>query len=256
MKYFFKIKAFILVLLCFTMAVSMFCAAKNTLPAYAYTDEEKAAVKAWLSENGYPPTMAGAEQAYQDYLDGKFGPVGGNDAPPEEIPPETDEGTTGSKTETGAGAQQETPVSGSEEEQQETTAPDTKNESKEVNDERAAARPKTEVQKPEDTKQKDAVAEKNETGGTLGKEQGKDLDAVKKDDEKKSDKETALQADMDSSELAAIDAEGLDADAQNTDAQPENDGKISTVMLWIIVIVCAVIVCFLIAFFQVRGKRV
>ena len=37
-----------------------------------YTEEEKNAVKAWLSAHGYPPTRAGAEQAYQDFLNGKF----------------------------------------------------------------------------------------------------------------------------------------------------------------------------------------
>lgn len=37
-----------------------------------YTEEEKAQAKAWLSAHGYPPTRAGAAQAYQDYLDGKF----------------------------------------------------------------------------------------------------------------------------------------------------------------------------------------
>ena len=37
-----------------------------------YTEEEKAAIKAWLSAHGYPPTRAGAAQAYQDFLDGKL----------------------------------------------------------------------------------------------------------------------------------------------------------------------------------------
>ncbi len=37
-----------------------------------YSEEDIAAAKAWLSAHGYPPTRAGAEQAYQDYLDGKF----------------------------------------------------------------------------------------------------------------------------------------------------------------------------------------
>ena len=39
---------------------------------YAYTDEEKQQAKSWLSSHGYPPTRAGAEQAYQDYMDGKI----------------------------------------------------------------------------------------------------------------------------------------------------------------------------------------
>lgn len=36
----------------------------------AYTQEEIAAAKAWLSANGYSPDMAGAQQAYADYQAG------------------------------------------------------------------------------------------------------------------------------------------------------------------------------------------
>ena len=32
----------------------------------------KQQAKSWLSAHGYPPTRAGAEQAYQDYMDGKI----------------------------------------------------------------------------------------------------------------------------------------------------------------------------------------
>ena len=39
---------------------------------YAYTEEEKQQAKAWLSAHGYSPDMSGANQAYQDYLNGKF----------------------------------------------------------------------------------------------------------------------------------------------------------------------------------------
>lgn len=37
-----------------------------------YTEEQKAAAKAWLSAHGYAPTRVGAYQAYADYLNGKF----------------------------------------------------------------------------------------------------------------------------------------------------------------------------------------
>lgn len=40
--------------------------------AKAYTDEEKAQAKAWLSAHGYSPDAGGAAAAYQDYLNGKF----------------------------------------------------------------------------------------------------------------------------------------------------------------------------------------
>ncbi len=37
-----------------------------------YSEEQKAAAKAWLSAHGYAPTRAGAAQAYQDYLNGNL----------------------------------------------------------------------------------------------------------------------------------------------------------------------------------------
>lgn len=40
--------------------------------SYAYTEEEIAQAKAWLSAHGYSPDAGGASQAYQDYLNGKF----------------------------------------------------------------------------------------------------------------------------------------------------------------------------------------
>ncbi|MDE5778273.1 MAG: hypothetical protein K2I10_07225 [Lachnospiraceae bacterium] len=43
-----------------------------SVTSYAYTEEEKAQAKAWLSAHGYSPDYGGAAQAYQDYLDGKF----------------------------------------------------------------------------------------------------------------------------------------------------------------------------------------
>lgn len=43
-----------------------------SITSYAYTEEEIAQAKAWLSAHGYSPDYGGAAQAYQDYLDGKF----------------------------------------------------------------------------------------------------------------------------------------------------------------------------------------
>lgn len=65
----------------------------TVLQTHAYTDEEKQAVKNWLSANGYPPTMGGAEQAYQDYLNGKWDANGNPVTPTEpatEVPDEPD----------------------------------------------------------------------------------------------------------------------------------------------------------------------
>lgn len=49
-----------------------FLPATKTITVRAYTDEQKKQAKAWLSAHGYPPTMEGAYQAYQDYLSGKL----------------------------------------------------------------------------------------------------------------------------------------------------------------------------------------
>ncbi|SHK40984.1 hypothetical protein [Hespellia stercorisuis] len=67
------------------LAISMCVMSTATMTSYAYTPEEIAAAKAWLSSNGYSPDMGGAQQAYQDYLDGKFGdqvPGGVNESIP------------------------------------------------------------------------------------------------------------------------------------------------------------------------------
>lgn len=58
----------IIVMVC--MFVALCLSAGST--SYAYTEEEKAQAKAWLSAHGYSPDMGGASQAYQDYLNGKF----------------------------------------------------------------------------------------------------------------------------------------------------------------------------------------
>ena len=63
------IKKVLLVLILMFSLVNI-CA--HTTDIYAYTEEEKQQAKSWLSSHGYPPTRAGAEQAYQDYMDGKL----------------------------------------------------------------------------------------------------------------------------------------------------------------------------------------
>ncbi|MCM1088402.1 MAG: hypothetical protein NC419_09610 [Muribaculaceae bacterium] len=94
MKNFIKIKIAVLFALCLSLSAVAFCGGQNSMKVYAYTDEEKAAAKAWLSQNGYSPDMSGAEQAYQDYLNGKFGPVSGGNTPTEEEPAPTEEDAT------------------------------------------------------------------------------------------------------------------------------------------------------------------
>ena len=52
-----------------SVAAFVFCVGT---PTKAYTEEEKQQAKAWLSSHGYSPDAGGAQQAYQDYLNGKF----------------------------------------------------------------------------------------------------------------------------------------------------------------------------------------
>lgn len=64
-----KNRSFILVMTLLLVCTAAFAFART---AQAYTEEEKAQAKAWLSAHGYSPDYGGASQAYQDYLDGKF----------------------------------------------------------------------------------------------------------------------------------------------------------------------------------------
>ncbi|MGN0437161.1 MAG: hypothetical protein ACI4F4_01465 [Lachnospiraceae bacterium] len=61
-----KIKRILFIVLgfCFIMGFST--------PAFAYTEEQIAQARAWLSAHGYSPDRAGAAAAYQDYLNGRF----------------------------------------------------------------------------------------------------------------------------------------------------------------------------------------
>lgn len=68
-----------------------------TFTSHAYTEEQKAQAKAWLSAHGYSPDMGGANQAYQDYLNGKFDEELGVDVNGDGIPATTQ--TTENSTE-------------------------------------------------------------------------------------------------------------------------------------------------------------
>lgn len=88
-----KWKMAAVIVLCLFAATVTF--SRCEVSVYAYSEEEIEAAKEWLSANGYSPTRAGAEQAYQDYLNGKWGPVGGSEetqapsATTEALPEET-----------------------------------------------------------------------------------------------------------------------------------------------------------------------
>lgn len=68
----------IMLILPFMLSILIFF--QTSIKAEAYTQEEIEAAKAWLSANGYSPDAGGAAAAYQDYLNGKFGPVPGQES--------------------------------------------------------------------------------------------------------------------------------------------------------------------------------
>lgn len=81
-----KWKTITLMVLGLMMTMVIFC--RTVTSAYAYTEEEIQMAKDWLSSHGYAPTMAGAEQAYQDYLNGMWGGPGGEEVEEPEPPME------------------------------------------------------------------------------------------------------------------------------------------------------------------------
>lgn len=82
-----KKRLFVLMMLLGVVFVSQ----QISVPVCAYTQEEKEAAKVWLSDHGYSPDMGGAQAAYNDYMNGKFGAIPGLPEPnvkPEEPPVE------------------------------------------------------------------------------------------------------------------------------------------------------------------------
>ena len=67
----FFICAFIMISTCIITSTS-YVFADGEENDSGYSEEDIAAAKAWLSAHGYAPTRAGAMQAYQDYLNGKW----------------------------------------------------------------------------------------------------------------------------------------------------------------------------------------
>ncbi len=80
------------------IALLLVCSVSFT--SYAYTEEEKAQAKAWLSAHGYSPDWGGANQAYQDYLNGKFDEELGVDVNGDGIPATTQAGDQAATSET------------------------------------------------------------------------------------------------------------------------------------------------------------
>lgn len=75
--------------------------------SHAYTEEQKQQAKAWLSAHGYSPDMGGANQAYQDYLNGKFDEELGVDVNGDGIPAATEATTDESSEDTAENSTEE-----------------------------------------------------------------------------------------------------------------------------------------------------
>ena len=67
-----KVNRYLLVLLSCLLIGCMGGGLRHSQRAAAYTEEEKQQAKAWLSAHGYSADAAGANQAYRDYLAGKY----------------------------------------------------------------------------------------------------------------------------------------------------------------------------------------
>ena len=57
---------------CFLVVFSICLMIGFSMPSHAYTEEEIAQARAWLSSQGYSPDRSGAAAAYGDYLNGRF----------------------------------------------------------------------------------------------------------------------------------------------------------------------------------------
>lgn len=285
MKKFVRIKFVMMLAVCMLSAASIFCAGRNTLSAHAYTDDEIAAAKEWLAANGYSPSRAGAEQAYQDYLNGKFGPIQGADTPPaDNTPPADDESQEAGKENAGenpagaAGEEQPNGETGTDTEQpdggnaadagQQTDAPaepkagkNTAADTKKSADSSADAGKKA-ADPAADTKKKEAadtVTAKNNdesSTGSQNKAAAKDKEQLNPSTEDKTDSAEAAASPKD---IAAV-TETTDTDAAGAAAAAvigvpaEKTGISYTVILCAVVAAAAAAVC-LIIYLRRKNER-
>lgn len=148
-----------------------------------YTEEEKNAVKAWLSAHGYPPTRAGAEQAYQDFLNGKF------DNDPEVrkykgLDTETDTNGSGESNEEGAASGKDGDANGTAS----NGAASTSGADNDTPDENASDEPMIEMESLEDIMKADFEDElRSSTGLILPVMENKDMYLIYDKYEKKND---------------------------------------------------------------------
>ena len=130
----------------------------------AYTEEEKQQAKAWLSAHGYSPDMSGANQAYQDYLNGKFDEELGYDTNGDGIPAATTEGTSQSSEEITTETENSTTESAAKQKQGSSTATiPSDEETTEVYKLKDPSAAESEQQTEEQSKMTEAELEKGET---------------------------------------------------------------------------------------------
>lgn len=216
-------KLTILFTLCFSIGIVTFCSGKYKLTAYAYTEEEKAAVKAWLIEHGYPPTMDGAEQAYQDYLNGKIDLGDQVETPPEE------------PTESGGGDAKETKQQNPE---GDTGAETSAGEDSEENMKASDTQQKTEEEKQAEEEEKVRKAEEAKKEEAKKAEEARKAEEAKKAEETRKAEEARKEAEQKAAEKS-MDADG----EQLPEEQVEESRKNNTFLLWMVPPACAVIAC-------------
>ena len=130
----------------------------------AYTEEEKQQAKAWLSAHGYSPDMSGANQAYQDYLNGKFDEELGYDTNGDGSPAATPEGTSQSSEEITTETENSTTESAAKQKQGSSTATiPSDEETTEVYKLKDPSAAESEQQTEEQSKMTEAELEKGET---------------------------------------------------------------------------------------------
>ena len=195
---------------------------------YAYTEEEKQQAKAWLSAHGYSPDSAGASQAYQDYLNGKFDEELGTDTNGDGIPASTSAESTNNDT------------------QEQTTQVDTQKDA-------TTEEQTTETNNSSQGKEKTASNQEDGNNGNDKKQQSATDTDVAQDveNEWQDGSEQSVQKDDDTEEQI----ENVDAENEKEEEE-QSSGKMKDMAGEIVVIVVSAVVILLIVALLVYLKKI
>ena len=170
--------------------------------SYAYTEEEIAQAKAWLSAHGYSPDAGGASQAYQDYLNGKFDEELGITREPaqssessETSETTTEASTTEQTTETAADGKSKKPEKtgkAGNEKSKDNSKTESEDTSSVSSDSKEATASKEAATSKEGGENKEASSENAETASENIEETQQDGDEEKEQQDSESDDETSL----------------------------------------------------------------